>query len=80
MDDVEDLVRQFSRIDIASVRMIGNVGDVEGADVGYIWEALKEVVLLKVSVNVYLDDRRNSPSLCSRWTRRALASYSFGHW
>jgi hypothetical protein len=80
MDDVEDLVRQFSRIDIASVCMIGNIGNVEGADVGYIWEALKEVVLLNVSINVHVHDRRNSPNLCSRWTRRALASYSCGHW
>ena len=46
MHDVEDLVGEFAWVDIVAVRVVGDEGDVEGADVGDEGEALEEVVLL----------------------------------
>jgi hypothetical protein len=43
--DVENLVSQFAWINITSMRMVGNVWDVERTDVGDVWQTLKEVML-----------------------------------
>lgn len=44
--DVEDLVGEFARVDVVAVRVVGDEGYVERADVGNEWQALEEVVLL----------------------------------
>jgi hypothetical protein len=44
--DVEDLVGEFARVNVVAVRVVGDEGDVERADVGNEWQALEEVVLL----------------------------------
>jgi hypothetical protein len=43
--DVEDLVGELARVDVVAVEVVGDVGDVEGADMRDVWEALEEVVL-----------------------------------
>ena len=43
--DVEDLVGEFARVDVVAVRVVGDEGDVERADVWNEREALEEVVL-----------------------------------
>ena len=45
MHDVEDLVGEFARVDVVAVRVVGDEGDVERADVWNEREALEEVVL-----------------------------------
>lgn len=74
MHDVEDLVGEFAWVDVVAVRVVGDEGDVERADVWDEWQALEEVVLLFVSIrfigHVAQDD--GLPSLCSRWTPLAL--------
>ena len=80
MHNVEDLVSEFARINIATMRMVGDEGDVEGADVRDEREPLEEVML---SNHQYVGLNLKSiclPSPCSRWTQRALAGCSFGHW
>jgi hypothetical protein len=45
MYNVKDLVSQLTRINVTSMCVVGYKGNVKRADVGYIREALKEVVL-----------------------------------
>lgn len=42
---VEDLVSQFSGINITAMRVVGYVGYVQGPNVGDIWKALEEMML-----------------------------------
>lgn len=49
MHNVENLVGELTRIDVAAVGMVGNEGDVQGADVGDVRKTLEEMVLLFVS-------------------------------
>ena len=43
--DVEDLVGEFARVDVVAVRVVGDEGNVERADVWDERQALEEVVL-----------------------------------
>lgn len=45
MHNIENLVRQFPRIDVTTMGIIGYKRNVEGADVRYMWKALEEVML-----------------------------------
>jgi hypothetical protein len=45
MHDVEDLVGKFARIDVATMRMVGNKGNIERADMRDEREPLEEVML-----------------------------------
>lgn len=44
--DVEDLVGEFAWVDVVAVRVVGDKGYIERADVWDEWQALEKVVLL----------------------------------
>lgn len=45
MHDIHDLEREFSGVDVVAVGVVGDVGDVEGANVRYMRETLQEIML-----------------------------------
>lgn len=49
MDNVQDLEGKFARVEVVAVDVVGDVGDVEAANVGDEGQALEEVVLFDVS-------------------------------
>lgn len=52
MYNVKNLICEFAQVDVVAVCMVGNEGDVQGADVRDEGQALKEVVLLVVSTRL----------------------------
>jgi len=47
MNDIQDLVGKFSGINVVAMSVIGDKGNVQGANVGYQRKSLQEMVLLK---------------------------------
>jgi hypothetical protein len=45
MDNIQDLVCEFARVDVVTVRMIGDEGDIKRADVRDEGQSLQEVML-----------------------------------
>lgn len=86
MYNVKDLVRELARVDVVAMCVVGDEGDIQGADVWNQREALEEVMLLTM---VSIDSQTchimsglgtcSLPSPCSRLTPPILANCSFGH-
>lgn len=78
MYNVQNLVCEFAWVDVVTMRMVSDKGDVERADVGDERESLEEVMLVNcqyrwLSQHQYMKDL---PNLCSRSTPPTLSDYS----
>lgn len=66
MHNVEDLVGEFARVDVAAMCVVRNEGDIKRANVRDVRKTLEEV-MLQTLVNCFqILVRRNIPNPCSR--------------
>ena len=53
MHYIQDLIREFAWVNVASMGVVGDIGYVERADVRYVWETLEEMMLPQSLVYVF---------------------------
>lgn len=78
MYNVQNLVCEFAWVDVVTMRMVSDEGDVERADVWDEREALKEVMLINCQYRwlFQYQNMEDLPNLCSRLTPPILSNYS----
>jgi uncharacterized Fe-S cluster-containing protein len=64
--NVEDLVSEFTWVDVTAMCVVGNEGNVKGADMRNVRETLEEVVLQMLVKCRQHAVRCNVPNPCSR--------------